>query len=139
MKKTGLFIGVLAAFFGIAIANKMQKITIHKDSVKGKAKEAAGNMANNDKMKAEGTTDQVIGASKEVIEDVKDSISSVVGAGNVDKFSGETKKAIGDLTGDNKQKFLEDLDKAIKSAEKKASETKEDIKNTVEHVKDKVN
>ena len=60
---------MIGAAFGLAVYNKMQKMTVNKDSVKGKAKEVAGNVVGNEKMQAEGTLDQVVGASKEVLMD----------------------------------------------------------------------
>ena len=70
MKKSGIIVGFLATAFGLAVVNKMHKMNTNKDSVKGKAKEVAGKVIGNEQMQAEGTFDQVIGASKEVLEDL---------------------------------------------------------------------
>ena len=51
MKKSGFVVGLIGAAFGLAVYNKMQKMTVNKDSVKGKAKEAAGNVVGNEKCK----------------------------------------------------------------------------------------
>ena len=63
MKKSGIIVGFLATAFGLAVVNKMHKMNTNKDSVKGKAKEVAGKVIGNEQMQAEGTFDQVIGAS----------------------------------------------------------------------------
>lgn len=85
MKKTGFIIGLFATAFGIAVVNKMQKINANKDSVKGKAKELVGDVVGNEKLQAEGTVDQVVDASKEVLEDLKEAVSSVFSSGATDK------------------------------------------------------
>ena len=87
MKKSGYVVGLIGAAFGLAVYNKMQKMTVNKDSVKGKAKEVAGNVVGNEKMQAEGTLDQVVGASKEVLMDLKNSVTSAIGVGTPDKVA----------------------------------------------------
>ena len=42
------------------------------DKVKGKAKEVAGEVTNDDSKKAEGLLDQAVGKAKEIASDVKD-------------------------------------------------------------------
>ncbi|MCU7699502.1 CsbD family protein [Enterococcus gallinarum] len=108
MKKSGFVVGLIGAAFGLAVYNKMQKMTVNKDSVKGKAKEVAGNVVGNEKMQAEGTLDQVVGASKEVLMDLKNSVTSAIGVGTPDKVAGKAKEAAGDITDDptKKQKAL---------------------------------
>ncbi|MDP9999989.1 uncharacterized protein YjbJ (UPF0337 family) [Pseudarthrobacter sulfonivorans] len=48
------------------------KISNEAENLGGKAKEAAGNATDNDRLKAEGQTDQVKADAKKVGEDVKD-------------------------------------------------------------------
>ncbi len=42
MKKSGFVVGLIGAAFGLAVYNKMQKMTVNKDSVKGKSKRSCG-------------------------------------------------------------------------------------------------
>lgn len=44
------------------------------DDLKGRAKEAAGDLTDNDDLKREGKVDQVTGAVKEKVEDVSDAV-----------------------------------------------------------------
>ncbi|SCB73662.1 CsbD-like [Pseudarthrobacter enclensis] len=48
------------------------KISNAAEDLGGKAKEAAGNATNNDRLKAEGQTDQVKADAKKVGENIKD-------------------------------------------------------------------
>jgi uncharacterized protein YjbJ (UPF0337 family) len=48
------------------------KIQNHAEHLGGKAKEAAGNVTDNDQLRAEGQKDQVVADAKKVGEDVKD-------------------------------------------------------------------
>lgn len=48
------------------------------DVVKGRIKEAAGALTGNDKLKAEGKTDQVIGKVKQVAEKAVDKVEQAV-------------------------------------------------------------
>jgi uncharacterized protein YjbJ (UPF0337 family) len=48
------------------------------DDIKGRAKEAAGDLTDNDDLKREGKTDRASGKAKDVIEDVKDKAESAV-------------------------------------------------------------
>lgn len=48
------------------------------DVVKGRIKEAAGALTGNDKLKAEGKTDQAIGKVKQVAEKVVDKVGQAV-------------------------------------------------------------
>ena len=49
-----------------------------KDEVKGRVKEAAGDLADNDRLKREGKADQVGGKVKEFVDDVKEKVEDVV-------------------------------------------------------------
>jgi uncharacterized protein YjbJ (UPF0337 family) len=56
------------------VANTMgigDKISNAAEDLAGKAKEAAGNATDNDRLKAEGQKDQVVADAKKVGEDVK--------------------------------------------------------------------
>jgi uncharacterized protein YjbJ (UPF0337 family) len=44
------------------------------DDLKGRAKEAAGDLTDNDKLKREGKADQAEGALKEGVDNVRDSL-----------------------------------------------------------------
>lgn len=134
MKKTGFIIGLFATAFGIAVANKMQKINVNKDSAKGKAKEIAGDVVGNEKLQAEGTVDQVVGASKEVLEDLKESVSSVFSSGVADKVAGKTKE----VTGEKKQEVEGLIDQATGETKNIADKTKDKVENVVEDVKEKL-
>ncbi|MGI8663195.1 MAG: CsbD family protein [Acidimicrobiales bacterium] len=48
------------------------------DDAKGKAKEAAGDLTDNDDLKAEGKSDQAGAKVKEFVEDAKDKIEDAV-------------------------------------------------------------
>jgi len=48
------------------------------DKVKGKIKEAAGVLTGNDKLRAEGKTDQAVGEVKQVAERVVDKVKKAV-------------------------------------------------------------
>ena len=48
------------------------------DVVKGRIKEAAGALTGNDKLRAEGKTDQAIGKVKQIAEKVVDKVEQVV-------------------------------------------------------------
>jgi uncharacterized protein YjbJ (UPF0337 family) len=48
------------------------------DKIKGRIKEAVGVITNNDRLKSEGQTDQVVGEVKEAVEKVKDKVARVV-------------------------------------------------------------
>ncbi len=48
------------------------------DKIKGRIKEAAGVLLGNDKLRAEGKTDQVVGEAKEVVQKVTDSVKDAV-------------------------------------------------------------
>lgn len=48
------------------------------DDLKGRAKEAAGDLTNDDDLKREGKTDQASGKVKEAIDDVKDKATDAV-------------------------------------------------------------
>ena len=48
------------------------------DVVKGRIKEAAGALTGNDKLRAEGKTDQVVGKAKQVVENATDTVKRAV-------------------------------------------------------------
>ncbi len=48
------------------------------DKIKGRVKEAVGVLTDNDRLKREGQTDQVVGEVKEAAEKVKDKVERVV-------------------------------------------------------------
>ena len=48
------------------------------DETKGRVKEAAGDLADNDRLKREGKADQVGGKVKEIVDDVKEKVEDVV-------------------------------------------------------------
>ena len=48
------------------------------DKIKGRLKEAVGVITDNDRLKREGQTDQVVGEVKEAAEKVKDKVERVV-------------------------------------------------------------
>jgi len=48
------------------------------DKIKGRIKEAVGVLTDNDRLKSEGQTDQVVGEVKEAVEKVKDKVARVV-------------------------------------------------------------
>ncbi len=50
------------------------------DDIKGRVKEAAGDLTDNDRLKREGKTDQAAGKVKEVAEDAKDKVADAVDA-----------------------------------------------------------
>ena len=48
------------------------------DKIKGRVKEAVGVLTENDRLKREGQTDQVVGEVKEIAEKVQDKVKRVV-------------------------------------------------------------
>ena len=48
------------------------------DKIKGRVKEAVGVLTDNDRLKREGQTDQVVGEVKEAAEKAKDKVARVV-------------------------------------------------------------
>ena len=48
------------------------------DKIKGRVKEAVGVITDNDRLKREGQTDQVVGEVKEAAKKVKDTVARVV-------------------------------------------------------------
>ena len=48
------------------------------DKIKGRVKEAVGVLTDNDRLKREGQTDQVVGEVKDAAEKVKDKVARVV-------------------------------------------------------------
>ena len=50
----------------------------NSDDLKGRVKEAAGDLTDNDRLKNEGKTDQAAGKVKEVVDDVKDKVEDAI-------------------------------------------------------------
>jgi uncharacterized protein YjbJ (UPF0337 family) len=48
------------------------------DDVKGRVKQAAGDLTGNDRLKAEGKTDQAAAKVKEAVDGVKDKVENVL-------------------------------------------------------------
>jgi len=48
------------------------------DVAKGRIKEAAGALTGNDKLRAEGKTDQVVGKAKQVVQNAADTVKKAV-------------------------------------------------------------
>ena len=48
------------------------------DVVKGRIKEAAGALTGNDKLRAEGKTDQVVGKAKQVVQNAASTVKKAV-------------------------------------------------------------
>jgi uncharacterized protein YjbJ (UPF0337 family) len=48
------------------------------DVVKGRIKEAAGALTGNDKLRAEGKTDQVVGKTKQAVQKTADTVKKAV-------------------------------------------------------------
>ena len=48
------------------------------DDAKGRVKEAAGDLTDNDRLKREGKADQVAGKVKEKIDDIKEKVEDIV-------------------------------------------------------------
>ena len=48
------------------------------DDLKGRVKEAAGDLTNDKDLQREGKTDQAAGKAKDVVDDVKDKVKDVV-------------------------------------------------------------
>jgi uncharacterized protein YjbJ (UPF0337 family) len=61
------------------------------DQVKGRIKEAAGALTDNDKLREEGKTDQAVGKVKQVVEKTLDSVQKAADA-VADKAKQATKK-----------------------------------------------
>ena len=49
------------------------------DDIKGRAKEAAGDLTDNDRLKGEGKVDRATGTVKDKVEQVSDKVKDVVG------------------------------------------------------------
>jgi uncharacterized protein YjbJ (UPF0337 family) len=48
------------------------------DDIKGRVKEAAGDLTDNDRLQREGKADQAAGKAKEFIDDVKDKVDDAI-------------------------------------------------------------
>jgi uncharacterized protein YjbJ (UPF0337 family) len=59
-------------------ARKENSMGSTPDKIKGRIKEAVGVITDNDRLKSEGQTDQVVGEVKEAAEKVKDRVERVV-------------------------------------------------------------
>jgi uncharacterized protein YjbJ (UPF0337 family) len=57
---------------------KGDKMTMNSDQAKGKLKEAAGVLTDDDKLKDEGKADQMVGDAKNVVKDVADKAGQVI-------------------------------------------------------------
>lgn len=53
-------------------------MNMNSDQAKGKLKEAAGILTDDDKLKTEGKTDQMVGDAKNVVKDVADKANEVI-------------------------------------------------------------
>ena len=51
----------------------------NSDDLKGRAKEAAGDLTNDDDLKNEGKADQATGKVKDAVDDVSDKVKGVLG------------------------------------------------------------
>jgi len=142
MKKTQLIILGIGSVFGLAVLKKMNEKTTNKDSVKGKVKEVAGSVTRNESLQAEGVVDQILGASKEVLDDVKDSINTVsntiLGSGKVDRIKGGVKKSAGEMT-DNKELEVKGIaDEVIGTSKETVSNVKESFNDVVKDTKESI-
>ncbi|WP_291290876.1 CsbD family protein [Enterococcus sp.] len=136
MKKSGLVVGLVGTAFGLAVYKKMQKMNVNKDSVKGKTKEVAGNIVGNHKMQTEGTLDQVVGASKEVLKDLKKSVVSTIGVGTPDKVAGKAKETSGSITNDPAKKAAGVVDQAAGHSKEVIADLKDKSESVAQDVKD---
>lgn len=142
MKKTQLIILGLGSVFGLAVLKKMNEKTTNKDSVKGKVKEVAGSVTRNESLQAEGVVDQILGASKEVLDDVKGSINTVsntvLGSGKVDRIKGGVKKSAGEMT-DNKELEVKGIaDEVVGTSKETVSNVKESFNDVVKDTKESI-
>ncbi|MFW3653705.1 CsbD family protein [Vagococcus fluvialis] len=142
MNKKQLIILGLGSVFGLAVLKKMNERTINKDSVKGKVKEVAGSVTRNESLQAEGVVDQILGASKEVLDDVKGSINTVsntvLGSGKVDRIKGGVKKSAGEMT-DNKELEVKGIaDEVVGTSKETVSNVKESFNDVVKDTKESI-
>ena len=143
MKKTQLIILGLGSVFGLAVLKKMNERTINKDSVKGKVKEVAGNITDNESLQVEGVVDQILGASKEVLEDVKDSISTVsntvLSPGKVDRIKAGLQKSVGEMTNDKELETEGIVDEVLGTSKEVVSNAKESVNGAMKETKESLN
>ncbi|MDT2746873.1 CsbD family protein [Vagococcus fluvialis] len=142
MNKKQLIILGLGSVFGLAVLKKMNEKTTNKDSVKGKVKEVAGSVTRNESLQAEGVVDQILGASKEVLDDVKGSINTVsntvLGSGKVDRIKGGVKKSAGEMT-DNKELEVKGIaDEVVGTSKETVSNVKESFNDVVKDTKESI-
>lgn len=52
----------------------------NSDEIKGRVKEAAGDLTDNDKLKREGKTDRAAGKAKDVVDNVKEKLEDGIDA-----------------------------------------------------------
>lgn len=142
MKKTQLIILGLGSVFGLAVLKKMNEKTTNKDSVKGKVKEVAGSVTRNESLQAEGVVDQILGASKEVLDDVKGSINTVsntvLGSGKVDRIKGGVKKSAGEMTDNKELEVKGNADEVVGTSKETVSNVKESFNDVVKDTKESI-
>jgi len=109
MKKSRVIIGFIGLSFGIAVVKKMQETNINKKSLKGNAKEIAGKVVGDDSTRFEGTIDQVVGASKEVLKDIKRllEVKTKDESDKVQELTSGIKQTIGSFVDGDKDKIDE--------------------------------
>ena len=143
MKKTQLIILGLGSVFGLAVLKKMNERTINKDSVKGKVKEVAGNITDNESLQVEGVVDQILGASKEVLEDVIDSISTVsntvLSPGKVDRIKNSLQKSVGEMTDDKELETEGIVNEVLGTSKEVVSNAKESVNDAMRETKESLN
>ena len=88
-------------------------------------------------MQAQGTLDQVFGASKEVLMDLKHSVTSAIGGGNPAKVAGKAKEAAGDITDDPTKKAEGFVDQAAGHSKEIIADLKDKSESMAQDVKDK--
>jgi uncharacterized protein YjbJ (UPF0337 family) len=142
MKKTQLIILGLGSVFGLAVLKKMNEKTTNKDSVKGKVKEVAGSVTRNESLQAEGVVDQILGASKEVLDDVKGSINTVsntvLGSGKVDRIKGGVKKSAGEMTDNKELEVKGNADEVVGTSKETVFNVKESFNDVVKDTKESI-
>ena len=126
MKKFGFIVGGLGAAFGIAVYSKMRKLNLNKNSVKRKAKEAFGSVSDNKKTQTEGVFNQVIGATQEVFEDIKDLF--LPSNGTNEKISGKLKKTAENFTDNSQQKAKSHLEQTVGETKQVIADVKRNAK-----------
>lgn len=143
MNKKQLIILGLGSVFGLAVLKKMNERTINKDSVKGNVKEVAGNITDNESLQVEGVVDQILGASKEVFEDVKDSINivsnTVLSSGKVNRIKAGLQKSVGEMTNDKELETEGIVDEVLGTSKEVVSNAKESVNGAMKETKESLN